>query len=304
MDALARTDTPSDQSDASGMMPTESASPVALTMPAAQTVPLVVASPHSGDHYPADFISASRLDAITLRRSEDYYVHDLVAAAPQLGAPLLRATFPRAYLDPNREPYELDPSMFDGPLPAHSNTRSPRVAAGLGTIPRLVSSGTDIYAGKLPVAEAERRIQTLYRPYHATLEDLVTMTVARFGYCILLDCHSMPSATVGSARAKAPDFVLGDCHGAACSRAVWSKADATLQAMGYTVARNAPYAGGFTTRHYGKPSHGVHALQIEINRRLYVDEKTYERLPGFAAIAEAMAAVMAALGALPAAALT
>lgn len=302
MDAASNTNSPSQQIDSACpaiLSENDSPSPVALSLPDSLSAALVVASPHSGDHYPPEFIRSSRLDAHTLRRSEDYHVHDLVAAAPRLGAPLVRATFPRAYLDPNREPYELDPAMFDSPLPSHANTKSVRVAAGLGTIPRLVSSGADIYASKLTVAEAEHRIETFYRPYHATLEDLIALTQSHFGHCILLDCHSMPSASTMGKGQQGPDFVLGDCHGTACARAVRDAADTALRALGYAVACNTPYAGGFTTRHYGKPPRGVHALQIEINRRLYVDEATYEPLPRFPAIAAAMDAVMKALIALP-----
>lgn len=278
--------------------------PLEVIAPARQTLPIVLASPHSGSFYPDDFVAGSRLDAHSLRRSEDAYVHDLCAGGPDLGAPLLHALFPRAYLDPNREAYELDPSMFDGPLPNHCNVRSPRVAAGLGTIARMVASGADIYRAKLPVAEAEKRIETCYRPYHRALRDLVEGTLERFGYCILVDCHSMPSGSAGHGSMEPPgggsDFVLGDLHGHSCAPAVTETARRVLTDLGYRVARNAPYAGGYTTRHYGRPKERVHALQIEINRRLYMDEATFARLPGFAAIAAALNAVIGALGALPA----
>lgn len=272
--------------------------PVEVFQPARQTVPLVFASPHSGDAYPPGFVAASRLDPQTLRRSEDAYVHDLFAAAPSMGAPLLRATFPRAYLDPNREAYELDPAMFDGPLPRYANTRSPRVIAGLGTIPRMVANGHDIYHHKLSVAEAEDRIDHCYWPYHETLRTLIEATVARFGCCLLIDCHSMPSGSgIGMA---APDFVLGDNHGVSCSRTVPAAVQDALESLGYAVARNTPYAGGYTTRHYGRPSQGVHTLQIEINRHLYMNERTYARLPGFDTLRTHMTQVIAALSALPA----
>ena len=254
--------------------------PIDVTGPAEQTLPLVFASPHSGSDYPAEFLAASRLDPLTLRRSEDSYVDEIFGAAAALGAPLLRARFPRAYLDPNREPFELDPAMFEDELPAFVNTRSPRVRVGLGTIARVVATGEDIYAGKLRFGEAMARIDALYRPYHRALRQLVTATRERFGSYLLLDCHSMPSGVAPSERGvrrARTDVVLGDCHGAACHPLIMETAHRTLSAKGYAVARNAPYAGGFTTAHYGKPAAGGHCLQIEISRALYMDERSFSR---------------------------
>lgn len=298
MDAMARS-LPSAAGSTDAPAETAPLAPVEVFPPARQTVPLVFASPHSGDHYPAAFVADARLDAQTLRRSEDAHVHALFADAPLLGAPLLRATFPRAFLDPNREPYELDPGMFDGPLPRHANTRSPRVLAGLGTIPRMVASGHDIYRRKLHPDEAEARIAGFYRPYHAALRDLIDRTMAAFGCCLVVDCHSMPSGQAGGLGSGGADFVLGDNHGVSCARVVPAAVQDTLEARGYSVARNAPYAGGYTTRHYGRPSRGVHTLQIEINRRLYMDERTYDRLPTFDRLRQDLAAVIRALAALP-----
>ena len=269
--------------------------------PAEQRLPLVFASPHSGNRYPQDFVSQSRLDRLTLRRSEDCFVDDLFCAAPQLGAPLLKALFPRAYVDPNREPFELDPGMFIDSLPSYANTRSPRVAAGLGTIARVVASGADIYSAKLTFEEALSRIRSYYWPYHAALRDLVEETRARFGFCILVDCHSMPSVggpmEADSGRNRV-DFVLGDCHGTACSGAVIETAEAALEAEGYRVARNSPYAGGFVTRHYGRPQDSVHALQVEINRALYMDEGTIRRSPGLKELSQRLGGLIRSLGAL------
>jgi N-formylglutamate amidohydrolase len=300
MDALARSPSPAAAPQDAGDF--VFAPPLEIVAPAQQSIPLVLASPHSGAFYPADFVASSRLDAHALRRSEDAYVHELCAGGPALGAPLLHALFPRAYLDPNREAYELDPAMFDGPLPHHANIRSPRVIAGLGTIARMVASGADIYRGKLAVAEAERRIDTCYRPYHHALHGLIDATRDRFGFCILIDCHSMPSGSSGQGVTETPDggsdFVLGDCHGVSCAPVVVHTARRVLADLGYRVARNAPYAGGFTTRHYGRPADHIHTLQIEINRRLYMDEATFARLPAFAAVAAAISAVVAALGAI------
>lgn len=279
---------------------TDRVAPVDIRLPDRQTVPLVFASPHSGDHYPPEFVAAAGLDAQTLRRSEDAHVHALFADAPALGAPLIRATFPRAYLDPNREAYELDPAMFDGPLPRHANTRSARVLAGLGTIPRMVASGHDIYTRKLSLAEAEARIDACYRPYHAALQGLIDQTLDLFGCCLIIDCHSMPSTTgVIATGTPTADFVLGDSHGVSCTRLVPIAVQQTLEGMGYSVARNTPYAGGYTTRHYGRPSLGVHTLQIEINRHLYMNERTYARLPSFETLRDDLAMVIRALADIP-----
>jgi N-formylglutamate amidohydrolase len=257
-----------------------------LEQPSGARVPLVLASPHSGADYPADFIAAARLDPLALRRSEDSYVDELFAAAPALGAPLLAARFPRAYLDVNREAWELDPTMFAEALPGFVNAGSPRVHMGLGTIARIVANGEEIYTGKLSFAEAVGRIESLYFPYHQALRQLVEETEAVFGGCLVLDCHSMPSA---ACRRDAADIVLGDCHGAACAPAILEAARRCLTARGFLVAVNEPYAGGFTTLHYGDPPRQRHALQIEINRALYMDERNYRRKPRFARVARDMA---------------
>ncbi|MFO0996558.1 MAG: N-formylglutamate amidohydrolase [Alphaproteobacteria bacterium] len=266
--------------------------------PADQTAAVVVASPHSGRVYPPEFLAACRLDLKLLRKSEDSYVDELLGAAPRCGAPLLRARFPRAYVDPNREPFELDPAMFDDALPDYANTCSPRVTAGLGTIARFVANGEEIYRRKLGVAEALSRIDRLYRPYHEALEDLVASTLRRFGACLLVDGHSMPS--VGGpmdrdAGRRRLDFVLGDCHGSSCAPEIVDLAQDFLEARGYHVTRNVPYAGGFTTRHYGRPDAGVHALQIEINRSLYMDEDSFERASGFGEVSRQLGELLSVL---------
>jgi N-formylglutamate amidohydrolase len=274
--------------------------PYEVLAPVRQTAPLVFASPHSGDIYPPDFVSRSRLDLRTLRRSEDSYVDELFAAAPGLGAPLIRALFPRAYVDPNREPYELDPAMFDGPLPAFVNCNSSRVAAGLGTVARVVANGEAIYRSKLSFAEAEQRITTCYRPYHGALAELVAATQARFGCAMLIDCHSMPSTGGPMDRdsgAGRVDIVLGDCHGVSCDPRLTDLADRILRAEGFAVQRNAPYSGGFTTQHYGRPADGTHSLQIEINRAIYMNEFSYERGKDFAAVRRRLTRLIEALAA-------
>lgn len=271
--------------------------------PPVQTLPLVLASPHSGRDYRPDFLARSRLDAHSLRRSEDCFVDEIFAPAVALGVPMLAALFPRAYLDPNREPFELDPGMFDGPLPSYVNSRSARVAAGLGTVPRLVAGGEEIYAGRLSFAEAVQRVERCYYPYHAALRALVEATRKQFGYCILLDCHSMPSIGLPPEMADcgALDVVLGDCFGSACAAVTMMAAEECLTGLGYVVGRNTPYAGGYTTRHYGRPAGGVHALQIELNRALYMDELALQRQTYLDVLARHMGELVSRLAAVPAA---
>jgi N-formylglutamate amidohydrolase len=267
--------------------------PYVVVEPAGQTVPFVFNVPHAGAVYPASFLAESRLDAMALRRSEDAFVDELFAAASDLGAPLMAARFPRAYLDLNREPYELDSRMFDGRLPAFANTRSMRVAGGLGTIPRIVADGQEIYGARLPVEEALRRIEWLYKPYHRILRQLVRRTAEAFGHAILIDCHSMPSSSVSRDEGAKADIVLGDRYGTSCAVVVIDLVEAAMRRRGYTVVRNKPYAGGFITEHYGEPALGRHALQIEINRAIYMDERTLQKKPGFAALAGDMSEVFA-----------
>ena len=260
------------------------ASPVEVLDPASLSSPLVFASPHSGSYYPPDFVAASALELATLRKSEDCYVDELFADTPDMGAPLLRALYPRAFLDVNRESHELDPDMFDRPLPAFVNSTSARVAAGLGTIARIVASRREIYRTKLNFAEAERRIAGVYKPYHKTLRELVNRARDRFGFCILVDCHSMPSTGLPvdiESGGHAIDVVLGDRGGISCAAKVTDTVDTVLSDLGYRVTRNNPYAGGFTTQHYGDPGNGIHAIQIEINRAIYMDEVTLQRRQGF-----------------------
>ncbi len=254
--------------------------PWQVMAPGVQTAPVVFASPHSGRDYPPEFIAASKLDMLKLRRSEDAFMDEIFAAAPDYGAPLLCARFPRAYVDVNREAFELDPGMFEDPLPDYVNTASPRIAAGLGTIARVVTDGEDIYHGPIRFEDALKRIEAHYEPYHRALAGLVEATKKRFGGCLLIDCHSMPSgvspALEGGGR-RPVDVVLGDCFGTACAPVITDIAQRALEAMDFIVTRNKPYAGGFTTRHYGRPKDGIHVLQVEINRALYMDEKRVKR---------------------------
>jgi len=259
--------------------------PFIISRPAQQTAPLVFASPHSGRNYLPEFQRSARLDPAGLRRSEDSFVDDLFGLAPLHGAPLIAATFPRAYCDPNREAWELDPAMFNEALPAWVNTTSARVGAGLGTIARVVASGEAIYRDKLRFSDAAARIRSCWEPYHAGLSSLIDATRQQFGACLLIDCHSMPGqGYAAQGNETGPDFVLGDAHGTTCSSRVTRRVEAVLTGFGYRVRRNDPYAGGYVTRHYGRPREHVHALQIEIARSLYMDEARFERAGAFETI--------------------
>ena len=274
----------------------KTAPPVLVARPATQTIPLIFASPHSGRCYPDAFLAASRLDALGLRRSEDSFVDELFAACVRFGAPLVHATFPRAWCDPNREAWELDPAMFEDPLPPWANTTSARVSAGLGTIACVVASGEAIYRGKLRFADAEHRIETCWKPFHQMIGDLIAGTRAVFGQCVLIDCHSMPSHTPVAGRGdRLADIVLGDAHGTACAPYITRFVERRLVDLGYRVRRNDPYAGGFITRHYGRPRDQVHALQIEIARDLYMDEARIERSAGFAEVQDDLTALIESL---------
>src|SRR5688572_11823318 len=248
--------------------------PYTLLRPEEQLTPAVFCSPHSGRIYPKAFLEASRLDAHTLRKSEDCYVDELFEPVVGLGAPLIAARFPRAYLDVNREPYELDPELFTGRIPEFANTQSARVVGGLGTIARIVADTEEIYRERLPIGAAFERIERLYGPFHRALADLLEETRRRFGMAVLIDCHSMPSASMGQPPGGRPHFVLGDRFGASCDARLTRFIREMLQRAGYDVQVNRPYAGGFITEHYGIPAQGVHALQVEINRALYLDEAT------------------------------
>ncbi len=252
--------------------------------PRRAVAPLVFNSPHSGRVYPPRFLAMTRLDHLSIRQSEDAYVDELFGRAPHLGAPLLRAHFPRAYLDVNREPWELDPTMFAEPLSDKFNTTSPRVAAGLGTLARVVAENKPIYRERLTLDDARMRIEGIYHPYHTALQKLLAEAMALFGIAVLIDCHSMPRIGRHGERAT-PDIVLGDRYGTTCAPALIDLVETVFTTAGLRVARNRPYAGGFCTRTYGRPQHGVHALQIEISRHLYMNEATLEKNSGFEPLA-------------------
>jgi N-formylglutamate amidohydrolase len=262
--------------------------PYCIIRPERQRVPFVFASPHSGCLYPRDFVSQSRLSPVALRRSEDAYADELFAGVAGLGAPLIAARFPRAYVDVNRAEGELDSRMFETP-PDGAGPASPRVAAGLGVIPRVAGEGAEIYQGKLKAAEAEERLARFYRPYHSALAGLVAETLAAFGAAVVIDCHSMPSGHL------VPAIVFGDCCGASARMDLLQHAVRSFEACGFSTARNTPYAGGYTTHHYARREAGIHALQIEVNRALYLDEEQVVKGPRFAETRERLTGALDAL---------
>lgn len=270
---------------------------IEISEPEQLTSPVIFASPHSGRRYPPELLRMSRLDRQALRQSEDSYVDLLFDSAPAHGAPLLRALFPRAFVDVNRNRDELDQRMFADPLPASADTRSTRVRAGLGVIPRIVADGEDIYDRKLKFFEARRRLVDCYDPYHQALAGLIARARAKFGCAVVIDCHSMPSSGGAPFRLgdRPIDFVLGDRFGASCAPALSATAEAVLRGAGFVVSRNAPYAGGHVASAYGRPNEGAHVLQIEINRALYLDERRITRLPGFDAFKQNLHVLIASL---------
>ncbi|MBQ2261834.1 MAG: N-formylglutamate amidohydrolase [Loktanella sp.] len=270
-------------------------SPYHLALPLARTTSVVFASPHSGRDYPAAFLRRSVLDAHEIRSSEDAFVDLLFAPVPAHGAPLLTATAPRAFLDLNRGPDELDPALVEG---ARRNAHNPRIASGLGVIPRVVANGRQIYRGKLTLVEAHQRVKQYWRPYHDQLQMLLDQSINAFGEAILIDCHSMPHEALenmGPAGAGRPDIVLGDRFGATVSGLVMDQVEAAFADAGLKVARNMPFAGAHIVQHYGRPSRGQHAVQVEIDRALYMNERTLEPSAQFAAFCELLTGVIARL---------
>lgn len=266
-----------------------------LKRPVRQAGPMVFASPHSGRDYPADFLASAVLDRQAIRSSEDAFVDHLFDAAPRHGAPLLAARAPRAFIDLNRAADELDPAVIEGIQRVPHN---PRVSSGLGVIPRVVAGGRAIYRGKLSLAEAERRISRFWHPYHQALAELIDETRAAFGSAVLIDCHSMPHEAIeahsrpGQPR---PDVVLGDRFGVAAGQEVMDCVQAAFEASGLRVVRNAPFAGAYVAQAYGRPARGVHVVQVEIDRSLYMDEVRIEPLPGFGAFRDLIGGVVAEL---------
>jgi N-formylglutamate amidohydrolase len=273
--------------------------PFEIAEPAIWRSPIIFNSPHSGSVYPEQFLSASRIDLAGLRRSEDSFMDELIGGLTDAGFPVVRVNFPRSYVDVNREPYELDPRMFTGRLPSFANTRSMRVAGGLGTIPRVVGDGEEIYRERLGVDDALGRIELLYKPYHRALRRLIHKAHQTFGTVILVDCHSMPSTGISLDEPKRPDIVIGDRYETSCAPQLPNVIDDVMSGLGYSLARNKPYAGGFITEHYGNPASGLHAVQLELNRAVYMDERRRERGPRFRQVATDFLTLADALAAIP-----
>ena len=273
--------------------------PFEILEPAAWRAPIIFNSPHSGSAYPEAFLRVSRIDLPALRRSEDSFMDELIGGLSDRGFAVVRVHFPRSYVDVNREPYELDPRMFAGRLPSFANTRSMRVAGGLGTIPRVVGDGQEIYRERLAVDDALSRIETLYKPYHRALRRLINRVHQSFGTAVLVDCHSMPSIGVSRDEPRRPDVVIGDRYGTSCAPLLPDRVEQTMGRLGYSVGRNKPYAGGFITEHYGNPASGLHVVQLELNRAVYMDERRRERGPRFAQVVADFAALADALATVP-----
>ncbi len=272
-----------------------SQAPYLLSRPEARTSSVVFASPHSGRNYPEDMVRDSLLDALTLRSSEDAHVDRLFSGVPKHGAVFLSAVYPRAWVDLNRRADELDPALIHGVPRVGLN---PRIASGLGVIPRVVAGGRAIYRGKMSRAEAQARLESVWHPYHRLLQALLEESQSLFGEAILIDCHSMPRealATFRSAKGQRPDIVIGDRYGASASPEIVREVEAAFRAEGFTVARNVPFAGAFIAQHYGRPSRGQHAIQVEIDRGLYMNERTLEPRPDFAAVRRRLDAAAAAV---------
>jgi len=254
---------------------------------------VLFASPHSGRTMPKGFVEESLLTELQIRSSEDAFVDDLYADAPDLGAPLLRALVPRAYVDFNRSSEDLDPALIQG---LRRKSTNPRVVSGLGVIPRVVANGRHIYRGKIDLEDAHQRIKRYWRPYHDQLRAALDTTFRDYGEAVLIDCHSMPSealdALVTSA-GKRPDIVLGDRFGASSAVAITDKIAGSFEAQGFSVSRNVPFAGAFIAQNYGRPALGQHVIQVELNRALYMDERKIEKLPDFDDVKTRISAAMA-----------
>lgn len=264
-----------------------------LKLPQTRLSSVVFASPHGCGIYSQSFVQQSVLDERAIRSSEDAFVNDLFAAAPDFGAPFLMAGAPRAFVDMNRSPDELDPALIEG---ARRYGHNPRVASGLGVIPRVVANGWAIYRGKLPMSEAKRRIDQYWHPYHDALQKLLNGAHDQFGHAILIDCHSMPHEAmdgVSSVGTRRPEIVLGDRFGASASRDIVDRVEAAFTSAGLTVTRNAPFAGAYVTQAYGRPSRRQHAIQVEIDRSIYMDERRIEPNANFAAFQQVLRSVIA-----------
>ena len=271
-----------------------------ILRPAVPRSSVIFASPHSGRDYRPEFLARTALNPLALRSSEDAFVDRLFGCAPDLGATLISARLPRAWLDLNRSPDELDPALIEG---LARGAPSPRICAGLGVVPRVVAQGRAIYRGKLTLAEAEARLQTVWHPYHQTLARLMEETRARFGRAILIDCHSMPREAISASlrgTGGLPQVVLGDRFGAAAAPAIMARVERAFATAGLRVMRNTPFAGAFVAEHYGRPAEGFHVVQVEIDRALYMDEARVSPLPAFRTLQQILRGVVADIAAIDA----
>lgn len=269
-----------------------------LLMPENRDTAAVFASPHSGRNYPWSFIRASQLDEMTIRSSEDAFVDRLFDMAPLYGAPLLSTTIPRAYVDLNRAADEFDPALIFG---AQQKGHNPRISSGLGVIPRVVAGGREIRDGKITMGEARNRLRDCYHPYHNQLDTLLTEARSSFGYALLFDCHSMPHdalANTSYAFKKLPEIVLGDRFGATCSPELMEETEAVFKKAGFEVSRNLPFAGAYVVQQYGAPTCRRHAIQIEIDRSLYMDEEKLQPRSDFEEFKKILHGVVTGLTAL------
>ncbi len=260
--------------------------------PESRSTSVVFASPHSGNHYAPGFVRRTMLDELRLRSSEDAFVDELFADAPSHGAPLIAAKIPRAYVDLNRGVEELDPALIRG---VARSTQNPRVSSGLGVIPRVVAGGREIYRGKMTLLEAQKRLEACWHPYHRALHELIGQSHQLYGEAILMDCHSMPHEaieTLCARNAVKPEIVLGDRFGASAGAAIIEPIEAAFRGAGFKVARNAPFAGAFTTQHYGRPSRRQHVVQIEIDRSLYMDEARIRPNDNFAPLQKVLSDII------------
>ncbi|WP_394181024.1 N-formylglutamate amidohydrolase [Yoonia maritima] len=269
-----------------------------LSLPAVRSTSVVFASPHSGRDYASSFLSIADLDAAEIRSSEDAFIDRLYEDAPSFGAPFIKALAPRAFVDLNRGPDELDPALIEG---VRRKPHNPRIASGLGVIPRVVANGRHIYRGKISLNEAHDRIATYWRPYHDQLQTLLDESNRAYGESILIDCHSMPHealATMNLQNAPRPDIVLGDRFGSTAAGHIMDQVEAAFTEAGLRVARNAPFAGAYIVQQYGRPSRNQHAIQVEMDRALYMDERTLEPKSDFAAFKEQISAAIAMIAAI------
>lgn len=266
-----------------------------LIRPAVRSTSVVFASPHSGRDYTSAFLSIAELNAAEIRSSEDAFIDQLYDEAPNFGAPFIKALAPRAFVDLNRGPDELDPALIEG---VRRKPHNPRIASGLGVIPRVVANGRHIYRGKISLSDAHNRIANFWRPYHDQLQTLMDESNRAYGESILIDCHSMPHEalmTMNLQNAPRPDIVLGDRFGSTASAGVMDRVEAAFVGVGLRVARNAPFAGAYIVQKYGRPSKSQHAIQVEMDRALYMNERTLEPNADFESFKSVISAATASI---------